>query len=31
VSRAKEEFGFEAKMDLAVGLQRTIDWYKSNY
>jgi GDP-L-fucose synthase len=31
VSRAKEEFGFEAKTDLAVGLQRTIDWYKSNY
>lgn len=31
VSRAKTEFGFEAKTDLAVGLKRTIDWYKSNY
>jgi len=31
VSRAKKEFGFEAKTDLVVGLQRTIEWYKSNY
>jgi GDP-L-fucose synthase len=31
VSRAKAEFGFEAKTDLAVGLQKTIEWYKSNY
>lgn len=31
VTRAKKEFGFEAKTDLAVGLQRTIEWYRSNY
>jgi len=31
VSRAKKEFGFEAKTDLAVGLQRTIEWYNNNY
>ncbi len=27
-SRAKAEFGFEAKMDFDEGLKRTIDWYK---
>jgi GDP-L-fucose synthase len=30
VSKAKEEFGFEAKVDLTSGLQRTIDWYLSH-
>ncbi len=29
IMRAKMEFGFEAKTDLAVGLKKTIDWYKS--
>ena len=28
VSRAKKEFGFEAKVSLEKGLRRTIDWYK---
>lgn len=28
VSRAKELFGFEAKIDLESGLKRTIEWYK---
>ena len=28
-SRAKEEFGFEAKTDLRVGLRLTIDWYRN--
>ncbi|MBI4085280.1 MAG: GDP-L-fucose synthase [Candidatus Liptonbacteria bacterium] len=27
ISRAKNEFGFEAKMALEEGLKRTIDWY----
>jgi len=27
VSRAKAEFGFEAKMDFDEGLKRTIEWY----
>lgn len=27
VSRAKEEFGFEAKMPFREGLKRTIEWY----
>jgi GDP-L-fucose synthase len=27
-SRAKREFGFEARTDLATGLKATIDWYK---
>ena len=27
VSRAKEEFGFEAKVDFREGLERTIEWY----
>jgi len=28
-SRAKKEFGFEAKTDFVKGLKRTIDWYLS--
>ena len=28
VSRAKEEFGFEARVDFREGLERTIEWYK---
>ena len=28
VSRAKEEFGFEAKTELREGLRKTIEWYK---
>ena len=28
VSRAKKEFGFEAKVSLTQGLRRTINWYK---
>ena len=28
-SRAKKEFGFEAKTDFVRGLERTIDWYLS--
>ena len=27
VSKAKEEFGFEAKVDFREGLRKTIDWY----
>lgn len=27
VSRAKQEFGFEAKMDFEDGLRRTVEWY----
>jgi len=27
-SRAKREFGFEAKTDFREGLKRTIEWYK---
>jgi GDP-L-fucose synthase len=30
VSRARNEFGFEAKMDFAEGLQRTVEWYKKH-
>ena len=30
VSRAKAEFGFEAKTDLRQGLQKTIEWYKQS-
>jgi GDP-L-fucose synthase len=30
VSRAKEEFGFEAKVDFREGLKKTIEWYKYN-
>ena len=29
VSRAKEEFGFEAKVDFEEGLRRTIEWYRT--
>ena len=29
-SRAKAEFGFEAKMDFVEGLQRTVEWYKKH-
>ncbi len=28
VTRARERFGFSAKTSLAVGLQRTVDWYE---
>ena len=28
VSRAKEEFGFEARVDFREGLERTIEWYR---
>lgn len=27
VSRARQEFGFEAKMDFEEGLRRTVEWY----
>ncbi|MBA7653213.1 GDP-L-fucose synthase [subsurface metagenome] len=30
VSRAKKEFGFEAKVGLREGLKKTIEWYKTN-
>ncbi len=30
VSRAKEYFDFEAKMEFEEGLKRTIDWFKEN-
>jgi GDP-L-fucose synthase len=30
VSRAKEEFGFEAKVDFREGLERTIEWYTNH-
>jgi GDP-L-fucose synthase len=30
VSRAEREFGFRAEMELARGLRRTIDWYRSS-
>lgn len=30
VSRAKNEFGFEAKVSLSDGLDKTIAWYKEN-
>jgi GDP-L-fucose synthase len=29
-SKAKKEFGFEAKTDFKEGLKKTIDWYKKN-
>ena len=29
-SRAKKEFGFEAKTSFIKGVKRTIDWYRSN-
>lgn len=31
VSRAKKEFGFEAKVGFDEGLKKTIDWYKKNF
>jgi len=31
VSKAKQEFGFTAKMDFEEGLSKTIDWYNSTY
>jgi GDP-L-fucose synthase len=31
VSRAREEFGFEAKMPFSEGLKRTIAWYEAHY
>jgi len=30
-TKAKKEFGFEAKTDFEEGLRRTIEWYKQNY
>jgi GDP-L-fucose synthase len=30
-SRAKKEFGFEAKTDLTEGIKRTIRWYTAHY
>ena len=27
VGKAKEDFGFEAKVDFKEGLERTIEWY----
>ena len=30
VSRAKEEFGFQAKVDFREGLKKTIEWYTAN-
>mgnify|MGYP003332640427 CR=1 FL=1 len=29
-SRARKEFGFEAKVDLRDGLRRTIEWFEAN-
>jgi len=31
VSRAREEFGFEARMTFDEGLKRTVEWYQANY
>lgn len=31
VSKAKREFGFEAKTNFDLGLRKTIDWYKKFY
>ena len=30
-SRAKEEFGFEAKVNFQTGLKKTIKWFEKNY
>ena len=30
VSRAREEFGFEAKIDFNEGLKETVEWYMKN-
>lgn len=31
VSKAKSEFGFEAKTELTVGIRETIEWYLNNH
>lgn len=31
VSRAREQFGFEAKVSFEEGLERTIEWYRSRH
>ena len=31
VTKAKKEFGFEAKVDFREGLEKTIEWYKEAY
>jgi GDP-L-fucose synthase len=31
VSRAREEFGFEAKTDFREGLEKTIDWFENKF
>ena len=31
ISKAKEEFKFEAKTSLIEGLTKTINWYNNNY
>jgi len=31
VSKVKERLGFAAKIPFETGLQKTVDWYKSNY
>ncbi len=30
ISKAKKEFGFEAKTDFREGLKKTIEWYRQN-
>ncbi len=30
VSRAREKFGWQAKMSFEIGLQRTIEWFRTN-
>ena len=29
VSKAKDEFGFEAKVDFREGLEKTVEWYRT--
>ena len=31
VSRARDEFGFEAQMSFSEGLKRTVEWYQAHY
>jgi len=31
VSKAEEEFGFKANINLEEGLQKTINWFNKNY
>ncbi|KAF1076900.1 GDP-L-fucose synthase [Methanogenium sp. MK-MG] len=31
VSRARDEFGFEAQMGFSEGLKRTVEWYQAHY